>query len=197
MSEPVSSSLWLWCHPRPEGGAGRCYGQCDLPVDRRQAKRLAHRIRQVARRQALPHVVWTSPLTRCRDVGQWLRRWGWQHRVDAALSELHFGAWEGRPWSELPREDIDTWVQDFAKHAPGGGEALPVFADRVRRFMQAHAGHCTLVVAHGGWMVMARWLTDQPDRAFTAADWSAAPPYGSCWVNPPAVLQTSRPRRPR
>lgn len=180
MSEPATR-LWLWRHPRPQGGAGRCYGCTDLPVDHRRAKRLAHRVRQAARRHALPRVVWTSPLARCRDVGRWLRRWGWCHHVDAALGELDFGAWEGRLWSELPREDIDAWVQSFAQHAPGGGEALPAFAARVRGFMQSHADGTTLVVAHGGWMVMARWLTERPEQEFTAADWAAAPRYGSCW----------------
>lgn len=178
MSEP---ELWLWRHPRPVGGAGRCYGHTDLPVDRRRAKRLAHRIRRLARRHALPQTVWTSPLARCRHVGRWLRRWGWRHHVDAALGELDFGTWEGRPWRELPRDEIDAWVQAFAEHAPGGGEALPTFAARVRGFMRSHAGTTTLVVAHGGWMVMARWLTERPDRCFTAADWSAAPPCGSHW----------------
>ena len=61
-----------WRHPRPDGVAGRCIGHTDVPVDRRRAKRLAHRIRCAARREGWPKGVWTSPLRRCADVGRWL-----------------------------------------------------------------------------------------------------------------------------
>lgn len=143
-------------------------------------------MRQAARRHALPRVVWTSPLVRCRDVGRWLRRWGYVHRIDANLSELDFGAWEGRAWSEIPRAAIDAWVNAFANHAPGDGESLPQFTARVRAFMQQRREDQSdsLVVAHGGWMVMARWQIERPQSEPSAADWSAAPACGQHWRLP-------------
>ena len=76
MAEPVSAlRIWIWRHPKPIGAAGRCIGRTDLPVDPRRAKRLAHRIRQHARRHHLPHAVVTSPLRRLRE------------RVEAVLAE--------------------------------------------------------------------------------------------------------------
>ena len=115
-------ALWLWRHPRPEGAAARCIGQTDLPVHHRRAKCLAHRIRSAARRHGLPREVWTSPLQRCADVGRWLARWGWCHRIDPRLLELHFGTWDGQPWSAIAWDQVQAWEADFTGHAPGGGD---------------------------------------------------------------------------
>ena len=172
-----SAPLRVWRHPRPEGAAGRCVGaRCDLAVAARRAKRLARRIQALARRERLPHVVWTSPLARCADVGRWLRRWGWTHHVDAALAELDFGAWDGRAWSEIPRAQVDAWVADFADHAPPGGESLRAL---LRRAAAWNGGG--LVVSHGGWMLARRWHTERGQVFPQAHEWPAPPRYGECW----------------
>ena len=85
MAEPAASVLLAWRHPKARGAAGRCIGQTDLAVDPRKAKRLAHRIRTLARRERLPRVVTVSALRRARDVGRWLARWGWRVQVDARV----------------------------------------------------------------------------------------------------------------
>lgn len=174
----MALDLWLWRHPRATGAAGRCIGQTDLPVDRRRAKRLAQRIRRAARLHHLPRVVWTSPLRRCADVGRWLARWGWQHRVDARLLELDFGRWDGQPWAAIAHADVAAWEADFAHHAPGGGEALAALVARCRDFAAARAaaGAPLLVVAHAGWM-QASACADP--LALQAATWPSAPRHGS------------------
>ena len=178
----MADALRVWRHPRPEGAAGRCVGaRTDLRVDRRRAKRLARRIQALARRERLPHEVWTSPLARAADVGRWLRRWGWRHHVAPTLRELDFGAWDGRLWTHIGQARVDGWVAGFARHAPGGGESV---ATLVRRVAACRLPPGALVVGHGGWMVARRWLaTHAPDEvdAIAAADWPAAPRYGTCW----------------
>lgn len=152
----------------------------DLAVDPRRAKRLAHRIRRVARHQRLPRVVVTSPLQRCAAVGRWLRRWGWVHRVDADLVELDFGAWDGRTWQTIAAADIDAWCADFCRHAPGSGEPLARLLQRAALWRPTGA-RC--VVTHGGWLLARRWQQDHPDgREPRAADWPPAPRYGECVV---------------
>ena len=173
-SRPIS----VWRHPRPEGAKGLCIGgRCDLPVDPRRAKRLARRIQSHARRHRLAHEVWTSPLRRCAEVGRWLRRWGWRHRVDASLAEIDFGAWDGRPWAEIPKMEIDAWVADFARFAPRGGEPLTALLERASGWSKG-----ALVVSHGGWMLARRWRQTHWHEVPQADRWPAPPAYGERWV---------------
>jgi alpha-ribazole phosphatase len=166
-----------WRHPRPDGVAGRCIGRTDVPVDRRRAKRLAHRIRRAARREGWPRCVWTSPLRRCADVGRWLARWGWVHRIDARLCELDFGDWDGRTWDEIGASPVDDWCDDFLRGAPGGGESVAQLLQRCAEMLGELPPHAC-IVAHAGWLNTARCLRDgiTPTRA---ADWPAAPGYGA------------------
>jgi alpha-ribazole phosphatase len=175
-ASPASApcELHAWRHPRAIGAEGLCLGRTDLAVDPRRAKRLAHRIRALARRQGLPRIVLTSPLVRSRAVGRWLARWGWQHRVDPALAELDFGTWDGRPWSDITRTAVDAWCADFLHHAPGGGESVGALLARVRRFDPVSA---RIVVTHGGWLSAAQWLSAQGERPPAADRWPAAPSH--------------------
>jgi alpha-ribazole phosphatase len=176
-------TLWVWRHPRALGAAGRCIGRTDLPVDPRRAKRLAHRIRAASRRHGLPRTVLTSPLQRCRDVGRWLRSWGWQHRVEPLLAEMDFGAWDGRSWADIPHAEVDAWCQDFLRHAPGGGESLHSFFARVQRWTPPAAGAC--IVGHAGWMLARRWLDSGDPWPTQAAQWPSPPPHGAQWTLAP------------
>ena len=156
-----------------------------MSVDPRRAKRLAHRVRAAARREGLPRVVHTSPLQRCAEVGRWLRRWGWAHRIDARLIELDFGAWDGRRWAQIAHAEVLAWEADFLHHAPGGGESLAALRARVGDFLSADAATPRLIVAHAGWINTLR-TADQ--AALQSADWPAALRYGarlSCSVAAP------------
>lgn len=171
------SGLWVWRHPKPDGAAGRCIGRTDLPLDRRRAKRLAHRIRAHARRHRLPREVWTSPLQRCCDVGRCLRAFGFAHHVDADLLELDFGRWDGRLWTQIDPREIAAWTDDFAHHGPGGGESLTALMTRVRRFVTTRSG---LVVGHAGWINAGFWLQHHGAAEPTPLLWPAPLRYGGC-----------------
>ncbi|HSV70325.1 MAG TPA: histidine phosphatase family protein [Methylibium sp.] len=177
-SEPGGCTVWAWRHPRPRGAEGRCIGRTDLPVDRRRAKRLARRIQRVARRHGLGRVVHTSPLRRCRDVGRWLRAWGWTHHIDDRLLEASFGRWEGRPWSDIPRAEIDAWCGAFVDRAPSDGEPLSALLQRARTWAprEITGPHC-VVVAHAGWMSARHWLRTRGETPPRAEDWPAPPGY--------------------
>ncbi|WP_231497759.1 histidine phosphatase family protein [Methylibium sp. T29-B] len=142
----------------------------------RRAKRLAHRIRAFERRHGLPRIVVTSDLARSAAVGRWLARWGWMHRVDAALAELDFGGWDGLPWQAVPRDAFDAWCAAFEQHAPGGGESVAALLQRVRGF---HPGDARAVVTHGGWLSAALWLAHSDGTAPRGESWPAAPRHGS------------------
>lgn len=170
------AELWVWRHPKAQGAEGRCIGRTDLPVDRRRAKRLAHRIRRVVRQQGLAREVSVSPLRRCREVGRWLRRWGWTVTVDERLLELDFGAWDGRSWTQIAWAEVEAWQADLLHHAPGGGESLAQLAARVQSFVDDREVP-RIAVSHGGWMNALRNVPRGLQR-LAAADWPAPPRPG-------------------
>jgi len=179
--------LWTWRHPQPLDVRGRCIGRTDVPVPARRAKRLARRIQKAARRHGLARVVHTSSLQRCALVGRYLRRWGWHHVRDAALLELDFGTWDGRPWQDIPQAEIDAWCEHFATHTPGGGEALQALLTRASAWVptcQAEGQENAVVVGHAGWMLARRWAHEHDQAPSRANQWPAAPAYGALWQLP-------------
>lgn len=175
----MGATLIVWRHPKPPDVAGRCIGRTDVAVDGRKAKRLAHRIRTRARREGLGRVVVTSPLVRAASVGRWLARWGWQHRVDASLLELDFGAWDGLHWQDITAGEIAAWTDHFADHAPGGGESVRQLMARCRAFMDSCGGEHLCVVGHAGWINAMRWVAAGLAQPRSAAQWPAALRYGA------------------
>ncbi len=183
----VHVHLHLWRHPKPTGHEGRCIGQTDVPVDRRRAKRLAHRIRAQALRHGWPRVIHTSPLQRCAAVGRILRGWGWRHHTHPAWAELHFGDWDGRAWADIPVDQVDAWVADFSGHRRPGGESLIDLVQRLRTLpaLQAPAlasADPVLVVAHAGVMQALHWCATQP------TGWAGACPDARQWGRAPAYM---------
>ena len=174
----MADELWVWRHPRPQHVEGRCIGRSDVPVDPRRARRLARRIQSVTRVNGLPKIIWTSPLQRCADVGRWLKRWGWTHRIDGRLSEMDFGVWDGQSWSAIARAEVEAWNADFAGYAPGGGESVRAMLTRVRAWQ--HNG-IILMVGHAGWMRARRWSDASTNAPVTSTEFPSAPQYGALW----------------
>jgi alpha-ribazole phosphatase len=174
----MGALLTVWRHPRPAGVAGRCIGRTDVAVDPRKARRLAHRIRRQARRQGLKREVWTSPLRRCADVGRWLARWGWVHHVDVRLLEVDFGDWDGLAWADVDAGEISRWTDDFADHAPGGGESVRQLMARCRYFLSSGSG-ARCVVGHAGWINAARWIAAGRASPGAASEWPPVLGYGA------------------
>jgi alpha-ribazole phosphatase len=145
--------LYLIRHPQPNDADGRCYGRLDVAVD---AAPLAEALARV--RQGIPATVlrqapiYTSPLSRCADLANAIA----EPRtavVAAELLELNFGAWEGRFWDEVPREELDHWCQDLWMYRPGGGENASSLAARWQRWRdRISAAHVDIAIAvtHAG-----------------------------------------------
>ena len=212
-TSPNVPPVVAWRHPRPIGAEGRCIGRTNLPVDRRKAKRLAHRIRRAARLHGWPRVVRTSSLQRCAAVGRQLRHWGWRHHIDDSLIEMDFGAWEGLRWEQIAHAEVEVWCQDFAHHAPGGGESLHAMLQRVSGSLTrlscwaegpasapladlrsaeprvSSASTPVLIIAHAGWILSARWVAGHTAAPAHAGEWPSAPRYGECCTWPEAPLQ--------
>lgn len=100
----------------------------------------------------------SSPLSRCadfaRDLGKTLSI---PVTLEARLSEIGFGDWEGMDPARLYRdcpEAIDGFWTDPESNPPPGGESFSRFQARVSEALEGifrgYAGEHLLVVAHGG-----------------------------------------------
>jgi alpha-ribazole phosphatase len=122
------SRLWLVRHPRPAVPVGLCYGAADVPIDDAHLVELLEGLPARLPRDA---AVYSSPLSRCLRLARALHAAGFASpTVDARLREMDFGRWEGRHWSELPREEIDAWRDDIERYVPPGGESVASLAGR-------------------------------------------------------------------
>jgi alpha-ribazole phosphatase len=144
----------------PVDAEGICYGQSNVPtlVD---APGVVERIHEAVSAHQ-PVTIWSSDATRCCEPAEILsEQLRIAHRVDERIRELSYGAWEGRPWEQLPKDEVDEWMVDWLTRRPPGGETVTDLADRVggwwrsldagAHFLMAHAGvvHCLDVVAGG------------------------------------------------
>ena len=159
-------------HTEADVAPGRCYGRLDLGLS--AAGELS--ARALARKLAGLGIarVHASPARRCRALAGLLTS---AALIDDRLQELHFGAWEGRSWDEVPRDALDAWAADPGRVAPPGGETGAALIRRVESFCAdlLSAGEDAVVIAHGGPLKLMRAVLvgDAPDLL------AAAPPLGS------------------
>ena len=141
--------LILVRHTRPDVPEGLCYGRLDIGLLDTFAAEAAAVLR------ALPEVrrVVSSPLRRCWELARHLAAArDLPLDQDERLTEMHFGAWEGRPWSALPRPELDSWAKDFMHARPHGGESVAMVQRRVDTAL-AHwraRNEPIAIVTHGG-----------------------------------------------
>lgn len=164
-------ALILLRHTTPDVPPGTCYGQTDLELAasfEREAD---------AAYAALPSFerLVASPLRRCRRLADYIaERTGHAVELDPRMMEMDFGTWEGRAWSDLPRDEIDAWAADFFKARPHGGESVSGLQARVKAAVADHAatGVPTLIVTHAG-VIRAALATGE-----TASDFDAKIDFG-------------------
>lgn len=155
--------LLLVRHAKPLVPPGTCYGASDIPADARHTAQVA---RALARRLPAGAHVFCSPLQRCAALAAAVAalRPDMRVQVDGRLREMDFGAWEGRPWQEIARAEIETWTGDFASHRPGGGESVASLLARVALALEESRGLATATgrapvwITHAGVMRAAMLL---------------------------------------
>lgn len=184
--EFLVSTLYLWRHPKPSNARDRCIGHTDLPVDKRKLKRLANHIQAFTRRHKLPKVIWCSTLQRSHGVGAILAKRGFSCELSPLLCEMNFGTWDGKPWEEISKAEIDDWCADFSDFTPGGEESVRLLYQRVvlmfnrwqSQLSELKTGpRCVLVVGHAGWITAARQLCSGIGLPKQASDWPLPPKY--------------------
>jgi len=134
--------LFLIRHPRPLIDAGICYGQLD--VDCEDPQPIAEQLKALLPKDT---PVISSPLQRARKLALALNL---NARSDQRLSEINFGQWEGQPWGNIKREDLDAWAADVLNFTPPGGESVADLQHRAIDFVSTLEGSRVALVTHAG-----------------------------------------------
>lgn len=153
----LSTKLFLARHGETEWSrAGRYQGYCSVllsPEGERQAARLGERLAGEA-----IGVLHSSDLPRAFQTAQIIAsRAGSEVRLWPELREMHFGAFEGKTFTEIAESHpmvLHAWMENPMQMGPPGGENLSQLSARVSRFLKGLKEGPTqeraLVVSHGG-----------------------------------------------
>ncbi|MDR2613735.1 MAG: histidine phosphatase family protein [Candidatus Accumulibacter sp.] len=151
--------VFLIRHPPPLIEPGVCYGRLD--VDCHAPEPFAALLRA---RLPAGIAIHSSPLRRALRLARALSPTA---RVDARLSEIDFGAWEGRRWDEIGEREIGAWAADVLNFAPPGGESVAALRARALDFaasleddaaLVTHAGVMRVLAGHWRHLPTADWL---------------------------------------
>lgn len=142
--------LHLLRHAPVQLATGICYGASDV-----QAQALsAHELRELRENMPSRLAVWSSPLRRCRALAEDLFPAPRGVRIDARLSEMHFGNWELRSFDDIDRALIDAWAADPWHFVPPGGESAAAMSARAQAvlhdLLRDSAEEEALIVSHAG-----------------------------------------------
>lgn len=163
--------LYLIRHPKPDIEKGLCYGQTDVPLIKgwpALAEPLKQHLNQ--RIQQEKAAFFHSPLGRAAKLGEFISQDSSEPKE--ALKELNFGRWENTLWQSIPRDSIESWVEDILHATPHQGESLQALADRVWAWWQTakegNAEHL-VVVTHAGVIkvlvsLLCQWPLEQAHR---------------------------------
>ena len=145
-------------HARPIIASGICYGHLDVPAEleaTQQAaksfaetltKSLTQALQDNAKNLSVKSIpIYVSGLQRAQQLADALvlaltdvaGASGMHLQTDTRLNEMDFGIWEGKAWSEIPKEAFDQWSADFARHRFGGKESSQGVINRVLAAYQA------------------------------------------------------------
>lgn len=180
------AAWWLVRHAAPQVAPGTCYGALDVPAAAQATQQTARRLAE-----ALPTgtLMSHSPLQRCEQLAHYLLalRPDLASNPDPRLREMDFGDWEGRPWADIARSEIDAWTQSFAHYRPGAGESLHSMLARVdsarREALEALSqSHPVAWITHAGVTRCVAWLSSHGSQLPLSHQWPLEAPGWGDWV---------------
>ncbi|WP_437852482.1 histidine phosphatase family protein [Sorangium sp. So ce363] len=161
--DPLTHGLIAFRHA-PVALSGVCYGRLDAAAELPPEAAAAAIERALHELCVRPGVVWSSPLSRCAlPAAELAARLGVPRAIDDRLLEISYGAWEGRAFSDIERDDpaaYAAWLDGWERVGPPGGESALEVESRVRSFWREIGGadgadvasraRPHLLVAHAG-----------------------------------------------
>lgn len=150
--------VYLIRHTKVGVASGICYGQSDVPLADSFVEDIHVIVEKLKTQLHATPVVFSSPAQRCTQLARQLNP---QIEIVPALQELNFGAWEMRPWAELPAEETNPWMENFVEQKPPKGESFQELQSRASAFFNtlpqleqspvviiAHAGSIRSIICH-------------------------------------------------
>jgi len=141
-------TIYLIRHTAPAVNKGVCYGQADIDVMESFHDEAA------VIKACLPseiQQVHSSPLIRCKKLAEHLFP-DTNILMHKALMEINCGQWELKQWDDIPKTEIDPWMNDFVRVCIPGGESYMDLYERVincYRHITTATGHAA-IITHGG-----------------------------------------------
>jgi alpha-ribazole phosphatase len=127
-----------------------CYGQSDIALaDTFQTELLE--IQQKLTFNA-DCIIYSSPLKRSLQLAKAIFPLV-RPITDARLMELNFGNWELKKWTEVDKQELDNWMDDFVNVPCTGGESYNDLYKRCVSFFNQciqEPHQQVVVVSHGG-----------------------------------------------
>lgn len=141
-------AIYLIRHTTPSVATGTCYGQADLDIAasfEAEASDLEGFI------PGDIETIYTSPLQRCTKLADRLFP-GKEKKLHPHLMELNCGEWEMRNWDDIPRIEVEPWMQDFVNVQVPGGESYVDLHMRCTKLFESRLVKETplAVVTHAG-----------------------------------------------
>ena len=138
--------------------AGRFCGHSDPELNEDGHQQLAGIVDRLA--EYAIRRIYTSDLRRARQTAEVIAsHFGIGFEVRPGLREIHFGQWEGLPWSDIETRDpalAKSWAEQYPNSTAPGGESFRQFEHRVcaeSAFLLAEATEYPIaVVTHAGFI---------------------------------------------
>ncbi|MGA1435343.1 MAG: histidine phosphatase family protein, partial [Candidatus Kapaibacteriota bacterium] len=109
-----------------------CYGQTEIPVASSFLQEASDTMKLVP--DKMHAVYFSSPTRRCIQLAEFISKR--PSMQDPRLSDLNFGTWERKKWSEIDEEELESWMNDVIYKAPPEGESYEQLILRVKDFFE-------------------------------------------------------------
>lgn len=125
--------IYLIRHTETICEKGICYGQSDVDI----AKPFDSIFENILSKLPPEASIFSSPLKRCAVLAKYIQEniTTFSFQQDNRLKEMNFGAWELKPWNDIPSEQLNPWMEDFVNIKVLNGESFVELHERVGIFL--------------------------------------------------------------
>lgn len=121
--------IYVIRHTKVDVPLGHCYGQTDVNLLNDYPDEIALFKNRIP---ADLDAVISSPLKRCTFIADDFSQW---YSTDDRLMEMNFGSWEMNRWDDIPKNELQNWMDNIALTCPPYGENLFAVQERVTSFL--------------------------------------------------------------